>query len=169
RRVSRRATGCAQNHRSRRSLATGNAWRLGRRARPDPVHAIFLDEICRRFQRQWPPRPPAQCARCAGLDRQLPGELRLEKRPGLSTWLAELRGAAAVEQERGLHQDRSLFREPARARAVNDAPGNNEGPIVIATGPLPLISCGRSYFAIVLRIALLRCMAQPPLLLSMAS
>jgi hypothetical protein len=49
---------------------------------------------------------------------------------------------------------------------VNDAPGNDEGPIADATGPRPLINCGRSYFAIVLRIALLRCMAQPALLLS---
>ena len=55
----------------RGDLARRHARRLGRRTRPDPVHALVLDEICRRFRRQRQARPPAQCARRAGLDREL--------------------------------------------------------------------------------------------------
>ena len=47
--VPRRADGCAAHHRARRSRAVGNARRLGRRDRPDPVHAVVLYQICRDF------------------------------------------------------------------------------------------------------------------------
>jgi membrane-bound lytic murein transglycosylase B len=51
RRVPQRIDGCTQDHRARRSLAAGYARRLGGRTRPDPVHAVVLDQIRRRFRR----------------------------------------------------------------------------------------------------------------------
>jgi hypothetical protein len=62
--------------------ALRNARRLGRRNRPDPVHAAVLHQIRRRFRRQRPPRPLTQRAGCAGLDREFSGKPRLAARQG---------------------------------------------------------------------------------------
>ena len=97
----------------------GDARRLGRRDRPDPVHAVVLAQIRRRFRRQRPPRPPAQRPRCAGIDRELPCEPRLAARQGLGARQRQFRRDPAMEQERGLCEDHRLFRDPARARALN--------------------------------------------------
>ncbi|MET3279040.1 membrane-bound lytic murein transglycosylase B [Bradyrhizobium japonicum] len=47
---------------------------------------------------------------------------------GLAAGKPEFRGATAVEQERGLFQDRRLFRHPARARPLR-SPDKSVGPI----------------------------------------
>ena len=55
----------------RRSRTIRNARRLGGRTRSDPVHAVVLDQIRRRFRRQRPPRPPAQRPRMCWLRRPI--------------------------------------------------------------------------------------------------
>ncbi|MGY4469633.1 membrane-bound lytic murein transglycosylase B [Bradyrhizobium sp. LB9.1b] len=71
------------------------AW--ARRARPDPVHAVLLDEICRRFRRQRQARSSAQRPRRARLHRELSRWLWLAARQGLAAWRPEFCGAPAVE------------------------------------------------------------------------
>src|SRR5258705_259015 len=52
------------------------------------------------------------------LSGQLPGRLRLPTRQGLGARQRKFRCPAAVEQERGLCQDRRIFRKPARPRTL---------------------------------------------------
>ena len=67
------------------------------------------------------------------LDRELSRRLRLATRQGLSAGRAQFRGAAAVEQERGLRQDDRLFREPARQGAIAKPAAKMQGADRLAT------------------------------------
>jgi membrane-bound lytic murein transglycosylase B len=67
-----------------RTLATlAHDCRLGRRDRPDPVPAVVLHQIRRRFRRRRPRRPPPQRRRRARLDRKPAALQRLQDGPAL--------------------------------------------------------------------------------------
>ena len=134
-----RIDGRAAHRRARRSRAVGNARRLGRRNRPDPVHAVVLHQIspsistataaatcCAARPMCWP--RPRTSLPSYGWQRGKDWE------PGS----AEFRGDPAMEQERGLRQDDRVFRDPARARALSIARANTSPKgRSRATGHLP--------------------------------
>nr|BFE93890.1 hypothetical protein GCM10020185_44260 [Pseudomonas brassicacearum subsp. brassicacearum] len=60
-----------------------NAWLLGRRHGPDPVHSHHVQHPCGGFRRRRSPRHLGQLHRRPGLDRPLPAKLRLAAWPAV--------------------------------------------------------------------------------------
>ena len=73
----------AGNPASRRSAPRAAARLLGRRVRPDPIHADRVQALRRRRRRRRPPRRRRQSVRPDRLDRQQPEEGRLAERRDL--------------------------------------------------------------------------------------
>ena len=80
----------AGNRQPRRPAPRTDARLMGRRVRPDPVHADRVQALRGRRRRRRPPRRGRRCRRPDRLDRQQPEERRLAERPDLG-----LRGRAA--------------------------------------------------------------------------
>ena len=89
------ADGRAAHRAARRPAAGGDDRQLGRRARPDAVHAVGLFQARRRLRRRRPRRHDPQHAGRARLRRQSAEELRLAARPALAAGGARA-GADAV-------------------------------------------------------------------------
>ena len=114
-----RIDGRAAHRRARRSRAAGNARRLGRRNRPDPVHAVVLSSNTRSIS-------TATAAAICCTARPTCWHRPRTTSPATAGSAARTGSPAApnfardpaMEQERGLRQDHRLFRDPARARAL---------------------------------------------------
>ena len=94
----RRAAGGPANPPARSPAAERPGRRLCGRDRPDPVPAVVLHQVWRRFRRQRPRRPSPQRAGRARLHRQPAQGERLARRRPVRRGDGEFRGHARVEQ-----------------------------------------------------------------------